>query len=168
MSHKYSFKEIKKHILSEPLLKVEGVTTVPETIKEFLDLFLNDWNRSSRTLYLNNIAQTQKGRRRTMSDIYRIVRHYYPDAKLSEVYRAIVELIEENRICSAFCEVVRGRVYRGTMASTYQKGEGFFNSTPTDEYGIDFSQYPQFDNLRKNEIGWGNTYYTSIIKSINL
>ena len=169
MTHLNSFKSIKKNIKEKAILRLSfDQNYFGETpLKKFLDDFFNVYNISEKTFYENGTTQTKKNTRRTISDIYRIVLYYYPNSKLSQVYKFLMELISEDRIGSAICEKLKKRVYRGTVNEIYNT-DGFFNSSPIDEYGINFTLFESYNNCNINTGPWGEEYTEEDLKMINL
>lgn len=164
MAHKYSFSKIKEHILSQgSLLKFEGISKndLPEkNIDDFMSRFFY-YNAKYRTVYAaNGAGQTPANKRRSVADIYRIVRYYFPNASLTKLYKRLTQLVKDNVISSAFCEVIGKRVYR--KRDGYEN-TSFFNGTMTDEYGVDFEEF-DLEGVAINEHGWGTDYDEDVLK----
>lgn len=115
-----------------------------QTAAQFLEKFFRDWNNSrteesrrKNTIYADDSTiQTESGRRRSLGDLFMIVKYYYPNITLAEVVRILyVEL--PNRITDGFrssiCSQIRKRVWYYEPHQNSQNNVA--NSTSNDEYG---------------------------------
>lgn len=120
-----------------------------ETPKDFLIKFFkgtgdmeNGWNYSRNTIYIDNEeVQTQMGKRRSLGDIFIIMKYYYPNITLKEVVKLLyVDLFtvmgENPGLRTSICSQIHKRVwyYEGTASIIH-------NSTTNDEYGNTFEVY---------------------------
>lgn len=122
--------------IKTPLTLVERNSFLPANIpthaslREFLsDLFLkynSNYYVSNRRKYTDS---NNSIRRRTILDIYRLCKRYYP-ASLYEIYNALCQLTKENIIGSFICHNLSKRVW-GTGWNI-----GSISSIPFDEYGL--------------------------------
>lgn len=166
MPHKYNFKKIKAHIKSLPPLKLSGIgkSDIDEgTWKAFLERFFSYYNRNFNTNQ-GGAIQTRAGKRRSITDIYRIILYYFPDVRITEVYKELIILISKKVCCSAICGDTGLRVYRGHQG---YDTTGFLNSALTDEYGVDFQQF-DISKCTHNSVGWGAEYTEEDLNFIEL
>lgn len=138
-------------------------------IDAFLGHFMTEYNNSFNTVYESNgRTQTEPGKRRSIEDIYRVLVYYYPKASLSNTYKRLIKLMQENKIGSAICDEIHKRVYRNLRSN---ESISFFNGSLTDEYGVDFEilGIKNIDiNLNNSKVGWGHNYNESNIKFVEL
>lgn len=120
-----------------------------ETPKDFLIKFFKGtgdmeqgWNYSRNTIYIDNEEiQTQMGKRRSLGDIFIIMKYYYPNITLKEVVKLLyVDLFtvmgENPGLRTSICNQINKRVwyYEDTQSA-------IMNSTVNDEYGNNFEYY---------------------------
>ena len=110
-----------------------------ESPLEFLrKFFIGDgegWNDTRNTIYADEAGgiQTEAGRRRSMGDIFMIMRYYYPTITLREVARLLyADLFATGNtgMRSSNCSQIHKRVWY------YEDGDGrFMEAGQRDEYG---------------------------------
>lgn len=113
----------------------------PETLREFIIRFFNEWNNEKDTIYKDNReVQTTAGRRRSLGDIFMICRYYYQNCTLREVvdilYRGNLQAdIEGFR--TSYCHTIHKRVWY----SNPELGNGIYDRTIIDEFGFIYDHY---------------------------
>ena len=113
-----------------------------ETPKQFLIKFfkgdenIEAWNQNRNTIFADDQGgiQTASGKRRSMGDIYMIMRYYYPDITLKQVAQLLyIDLINElaDGLSTSNCNQINKRVWY------YDEDEGgsFMEASQRDEYG---------------------------------
>jgi hypothetical protein len=106
--------DLEKHILTEPLLKFNGLNKIPDditTVRQFLDLFFTYLNKNYNTVYLDNSHQTNKNCLRSLGDIFRITKHYLPNATLNEILKTLKGYHDDGKLYSHYCSVIGKRIY---------------------------------------------------------
>ncbi len=169
MAHKYSFKEIKEYLMAQPELKFRDLDSVEGIkLKDFLKNFFSIYSERHVTIYAKNgVTQTAHGRRRSIGDIFRITKYYYPKVRLTTVYKEMLLNIQRYKFFSYICAETKLRVYRDTTREVYGKG-GFFNSEPIDEFGVDFTEFEEFDESLHNSHGGNQEYGLKHLKMIDI
>lgn len=157
MSHKTTFKEIKQYIRDNTDdIKVDGIDSFDGTLEDFILNLFTVWYNRNTVFAENGTVQTKAFRRRTISDIYMLCRHYFETPSLSKIYKILIDLISKNILCSAICSDLCRRVYRGKISG--YDSIGFFNSVPTDEFGVNFTLLGISNCRLQDESGWGTEY----------
>lgn len=145
------FEELEQQILNKypEAIRLQGVLkNRKESIKEFLIKFITKWNNEKNTIFVNSKeVQTDTGRRRSLGDIFMILRYYYPTITLREVIQLLyVDWITLGDINfrSCYCHTINKRVWY------YEnKGEStILNKITSDEYGKNYQDY--IDALDEN------------------
>lgn len=149
--HKYKFKQVKDYLTDLGLLRFSGTYKHDETliVPEFIKKMFTQSYRFPATYEVETAKQQcPQGACRSLGDIYRTVRHYYPEAKLSEVLKTLKQMLMNGEIGSIICPDVKCRVW-GSW--------GGFAGTE-DEFGFDYSDMKEYEgdedfgkdnNLRK-------------------
>lgn len=114
-----------------------------ESLKQFLIKFFLEWNIEKNTLQV----ETRKidvgpGKRRSLGDIFMIVKYYYPKATLLQVTRHIYnDLFQEiPRFRCSYCNTIKKRVfYQGTE----QQDSNIYDKTIRDEYNLTHVEWQQ-------------------------
>lgn len=108
---------------------------LPATLELFLIEFFKEYNEERNTIFTDDKSvQTDTGRRRSLGDIYKISKYYYPDCTLIDVLRLLYNVIPtkiRNGFRTSYCSTIRKRVWY------FSSGEdnGIFNTNQPDEYG---------------------------------
>lgn len=165
MEQPYSFKEIKTYLQSLPNLKLSRPVEVRNP-QAFIKSFLLDYNYHYATVYGNNLTQTERGKRRSIGDIYRVTYHYFPKITMGTVYRTLLTLIADGLAISAICHATHMRVYRGLKKGEY--GGGYFNGVWTDEFHVDISQFEEHARCNHNNGSWGTGDDESLLNFITI
>jgi hypothetical protein len=143
--NKYSFYDIEQWLLKKGLLRMENELSTDLSLYEFIKHFLSTYWRYC-TIYVRNGRPQQTGSARSIGDIYRVCKYYFPKVSLVEVYNVMIRLIKEKRISSNICGTVHKRVYEShtdSLPSTYNS----FSGASTDEFGVDFTSF----DIRKSK-----------------
>lgn len=159
----YTFKQIKDYLKAQPEIKFEGIERDQYKLSEFLEKLLT-FNNSFNTLYLNNKIQTERKKRRSIGDLYRIVRYYYPNVKIVTVYRALLKQISEGKAISSICIATSMRVYR----STTNGEKSYLNGERVDEFGVDLKQFEEESKCQMLDGYWGDNYTKENLKLIEI
>ncbi len=65
-----------------------------KTVKEFLNRFFLEFNRTKNTIYVSDkTVQTDTNRRRSIGDIYYLTKYYYPNVTLKEIYDILINVL---------------------------------------------------------------------------
>lgn len=118
-----------KDIRLEKFLK----KNLPPTLEEFLIKFFTNYNIEKATIYVDDKkVQTTSGRRRSVGDIYKICKYYYPNCTFKEVltllYKTLAVKFKEGFRFS-YCNTIHKRVFY------YEQGRPNYVENSTDEYG---------------------------------
>jgi hypothetical protein len=125
-----------------PGIRVQGLLKKrEETLKEFLIKFFTKWNHTKPTVFADSKAvQTPAAKRRSLGDIYKICKYYYPKTNLKQVRNLLYTTLhnEVPRFRSSYCNQIHKRVwYQGSAT----QGAGVFDKTHADEYGLGWDNW---------------------------
>lgn len=129
-------------ILAEGSLRIQGLLKKrEETSKEFLRTLFKKWNSELNTLNVpNGTVQTVPNKRRSLGDIFRIVRYYYPRTSLKTVINVIYDDLFDSvpKFRSSYCSTINKRVfYKG---GTNQESH-IYDQNTKDEYGLTIQEW---------------------------
>ena len=136
MNKESAFKEIESQINKCDDLRLNKFykKDLPLTVKEFLINFFTNYNNNHSTIYVNNKKeQTSISRRRSLGDIYKICKYYYPDVTLDEVVKLLFKDLQKHfkeGFRHSYCSVIKKRVFY------YNAGtDNLESDANVDEYG---------------------------------
>jgi hypothetical protein len=137
-----SFSTIEKKILETiPELRLAKFLkkNLPSTLKEFLINFFTKYNNEIETIFTSDKkVQTEPGKRRSLGDIFRICKYYYPTCALQDVLKLLfVDLHAHFKIGfrTSYCHRIHKRVWYYSAGS-----RNLTEDNNKDEYGhrVDF------------------------------
>lgn len=113
-----------------------------ETPQEFLTKFFKKWNVNRDTIYVETRKiQTPKGKRRSFSDIYMILKYYYPDITAYDVAKLLYVDLHKGELSDGFrsshCSMIKKRVW---YYDTNQ-GASVYGKNDKDEFGKTWKNY---------------------------
>lgn len=114
------------------LLKLRGYKHSKQPLKDFIRWLLSTGAEKFDTMYLNNRLQCRRGSFRSLGDIFRICKYYYPDTTFTEVRRLLLKTMEMR---GHFCSEVEKRVY------STQYGWKSLSIGDIDEFGFPIYYY---------------------------
>ena len=135
-------KEIKNKILAVKDIRLAKFfkRDLPKTVKEFLINFFTTYNNDHATIYVDRKdVQTTTGRRRSLGDIYKICKYYYPNVTLTEVVKLLFKDLQihfKTGFRHSYCGVINKRVFYYSPQET-----NFEQDTRADEYGKNLEYY---------------------------
>ena len=137
--------KIEKHLndeMAKEPIRIKGLLKKrKEPLKEFLIKFFSDWNFNKETiLKMTGDIQTTTSRRRSITDLYKICKYYYPKVTLIQVYKTMIEEVREEvpNMRTSFCHTIKRRVfYQGTST----QGAGVFDEGTADEFGMLYGEW---------------------------
>lgn len=136
------FKEIEDRILTIKDIRLAKFfkRDLPKTVKEFLINFFTKYNNNHPTIYVDSKdVQATVGRRRSLGDLYKICKYYYPNVTLTEVVKLLFKDLQihfKTGFRHSYCTTIHKRVFY------YDNGEpNFEQDTRTDEYGKNLDYY---------------------------
>lgn len=102
------------------------------TLEQFLIKFFKEYNNERNTIFVESRAtQTEMGKRRSLGDIYKICKYYFPEITLKELMQLLyVDLMAMEGFRSSKCSQIRKRVWYYSNGSS----NGLLNTGDTDEY----------------------------------
>ncbi len=136
------FKEIEDRILAVKDIRLAKFfkRDLPKTVKEFLINFFTTYNNDHATIYVDGKdVQTTTGRRRSLGDIYKICKYYYPNVTLTEVVKLLFKDLQihfKTGFRHSYCGVINKRVFYYSPQET-----NFEQDTRADEYGKNLEYY---------------------------
>lgn len=139
-----------------------------ETPEEFLIQFFKKWNTNRDTIYVEtkNI-QTPKNKRRSLGDIYMIMKYYYPDITIYDVIQLLYVTLHKGELSDGFrsshCRMIKKRVW---YYDTNQ-GASIYGKSEKDEHGKIWRNYinalsrykSQFESPEEDEPDEIDDYY---------
>lgn len=142
-----SFSEIQDQLDELPPLRLRGVLKKrSETLEEFLVKFFNKFNDERVTIYVGNShEQTSTGKRRSLADIYKICKYYYPKVTLEMVQKALVKIMKDKsvpRFRSSYCHTINKRVW---YVGDETKNSAVYDQTSPDEFGLKYNDWQKLN-----------------------
>lgn len=80
-------------------------------IPTFLQELINNYVNHNYTYDINNNITDEKALHRSIEDIFRITKYYYPDITLKELLTELLKLQRDDKIRSLFCNDILKRTY---------------------------------------------------------
>lgn len=147
----FSDLQVKIEASVEPLRLTATLKRRKENPEQFLVKFFKEWNINTNEkakdtiLVSNGDVQTSSGRRRSLGDIFMILKYYYPSITLQEVvqllYIRLPQVITPGfRTCK--CSQIRKRVWHYSSSQE----NSISNKTDSDEYGYTYDKYLEMLN----------------------
>lgn len=143
--------DIQTKIIALPDIRIRKVLKKRnENLTEFLVKFFTKFNLENDTIFVDSEEiQTAMGKRRSLGDIYKICKYYYPKCTLEEVMRLLYnqtsplfQAIPTFR--SSYCSTINKRVwYVGSQGAISE----ILNTSTNDEYGNNYNTYKQLLNI---------------------
>jgi hypothetical protein len=107
------------------------------TLEQFITTFIK---KKYNTIYKKNKKeQCYSGAYRSMGDIYNLCREYYPDVKVEQVMKCLVNMYKKGEVFSFYCPNIRKRVFR-PITSSYPIGNLNIHKE-FDENGLNSKDY---------------------------
>jgi len=132
--------------LKEPI-RIRGLLRKrKETIREFLIKFFTEWNSEKETIYVESgETQTEHAKRRSMGDVYRICKYYYPKCTFKIIKDIVIDLFPQNQLNeevidtfrTSYCDTINKRVFYVEEGSFTE----ICNKTTHNEYGFTWSEW---------------------------
>lgn len=111
-----------------------------ETPKQFLINFFTNFNNTKPTIFTGSKeTQTEPGKRRSLGDIFMIMRYYYPEITLKEVVTFLHKDLprELKGFRSSYCSTIKKR----TFYYDSDKDTRVLNIDTFDEFGFSYKSY---------------------------
>lgn len=123
-------------------VRIQGILKKrTESPIEFLNKFFTEWNDEKNTIFVDTKeVQTESGKRRSLGDIYMIMKYYYPALSLLDVIDLMYVKLINNYTCfrTSYCNTIKRRVWY------HQEGGGgpnhVYNKESKDEFGFNWQQ----------------------------
>lgn len=135
------FTKIEEKLLRERPLRITILKKRPETPEQFLIRFFKEWNEDKDTIYADDKSvQTVAGKRRSLGDIFLIMRYYYPTITVKEVMNLLVNALPRkinDGFRSSWCTQTSKKMF---YYDTEQEN-GVFDKTKNDEWGNAYNKY---------------------------
>jgi len=119
-------------------IRVQGLLKKrKESIEDFLKKFFTKWNGEKDTILVENKqVDTEAGCRRSLGDIYKITKYYYPNCTLKEVKDILYHFAENpdkiKGFRSSYCHSTQKRMFYYDPDSK----NSILNSDENDEFGM--------------------------------
>lgn len=108
---------------------------IPTNLQDFLIKFFQSYNEEKNTIYIDTKEiQTEIGKRRSLGDIYKICKYYFPDITLNDVLKELYINLPKKitrGFRSCYCFTINKRVWYYNVDRT----NSVFNTDTKDEYG---------------------------------
>lgn len=135
------FTKIEEKLLRERPLRITILKKRPETPEQFLIRFFKEWNEDKDTIYADDKSvQTVAGKRRSLGDIFLIMKYYYPTITVKEVMNLLVNALPRkinDGFRSSWCNQTSKKMF---YYDTEQEN-GVFDKTKNDEWGNAYNKY---------------------------
>lgn len=123
---------------NQTFIRIKGLKRKrKETPLEFLYSFLTDWNERFPTIFLDGSVQTPPSKRRSMDDLWMIMKYYYPTLTFKEFCQILyIDIHTFPRIRTSPCSIIRKRVF-------YHNGResAIYDRNLKDQHGFKFKDY---------------------------
>lgn len=143
--------QIENHITT-PLLfegqSIESFKSIP--FDEFLKTVFFKMNQNYITVYKNGIMQCHRNKLRSLSNIYRICKTYYPELTIEKFFIIFMENVNietgswsshGSYFCGHICDEIGKRVW---TSKVQEPSYGLCNVNGVDEYDMTLVQYDKF------------------------
>lgn len=158
----YTLRQVKTYLQGKKELKFAGLDEI--SLSDLLENILT-YNKDYDTIYAGSRRlQTEKGHRRSIGDLFRIIYFYHPKITLTTLYKSLFKSIVAGRVLSSICMDTGMRVYRATKGNE----KGFLNGSPTDEFGTELADFEHFEECQSKESKWGYEYTEEHLKFIQI
>lgn len=121
------------------------------TLSEFVEAFLGDLriNKNTRRRFSSNITKQfcEKGRLRSLSDLYSTTKTYFPEVTLEQCDLELQRLVKEQKINSGYCATVHRQVFSAVLSKNnynhvMRKGwNDKYGASNTDELGLPTTRF---------------------------
>lgn len=110
-----SVDEAQTYVNSGGPYKLQDHNTLPKetpTLYDFLKMFFTKWNYELSVVYVSN-GSPQCGRQasRTVVDMARLCKYYFPESNVITVRQIMFDLVEEKIIGTSICTGINQRVF---------------------------------------------------------
>lgn len=143
--------QVEKELNQLPILVIEGyIFDQTLSLSDFILKFIDTLNIRYQTT--DNAGHTEAtGKHRSLGDIYRVCRSYYPNVTLLEVYDAINTLWAECKIKTLKCPTISKRVYfefaHHHSGASFKPKKGYFYAN---EYGWELANAEHYFNYKSS------------------
>jgi hypothetical protein len=126
-----------------PAIRIQGILKKrSETLQLFLVRFFTRWNHENDTIFVDtHKVQTAAGKRRSISDIYKICKYYYPACTLRQVKEMLYGGLTGDdipRFRTSYCHTINKRVwYQGSS----DQASSVYDKTTKDEFGMTYKEW---------------------------
>lgn len=132
----YQLIKIENQILTNPLLKFEQYLPKDKSLVDIVyDIILN--NRTSLTINTKtNLIQCEKDKNRSITDLFLLMRYYYPETTLKEFRQCLFDLVNDRKIGTLFCGSISKRVFYHPPNKYCPLPDNIHHIDYKDEYGL--------------------------------
>jgi len=109
---------------------LESITRISETENDLfppLGKFSFEFIRNSNHKYNSDLyyydCYCTTNRRRSLGDIYRICKTYFPSTKIEEVLEILIDLCESKELSGSYCNTIQKFVFHKQNENFYPKGK---------------------------------------------
>ncbi len=115
------------------------------SLSEFLDKFINNWNNKWNVRFAKSKKiQCATCRYRSITDMTRLAKYYFPDSNVVSVRNALIELADKKKIYGSVCLEVERRVFSMGTGSTTSDRDA------RDEFGWKFNKIQKKQPTKTN------------------
>lgn len=101
-------------VLEEGLLNIKPITPLGHNsiyLGEFIYEFIRNYNNNYYTKNQYGLVTCEKAKRRSLGDIFRLCKTYYPDCTIHDVINELVWLLENGMIKGSYCTTIYKYVF---------------------------------------------------------
>lgn len=136
-------KEIRKELEDQGLLHLAHYRhNYKLSMEEWIRKFINELNYEKNTLNIDGSINTEAGKRRSLGDIYRVAKTYFPNISFKELVVTLFKIRGEfNDSC---CKTIQKHVFyrqNDGMRHNAETDNSYGYNGPYDEFGRTLSDY---------------------------
>lgn len=147
----YKLPQIEAYLLKEGLLRLDSITSLKgDSLSEKIMDFFEQNNVYSTYTVSDDSLQCSSGKRRTIGDIFRIIKYYEADVSLEDIYNEVDNLTRERKLYATLCGTAKGITYQ--LARVVMANSGGYSSTC-------YCDYFGFGFVPKTNIGYTPSEY---------
>lgn len=137
-----NYKAVEDKLAQTAEIRVRGILKKrKEGLKEFIVRFFTEWNNENETIYtVANRKVCEPKCRRSLGDVYKICKYYYPKCTLKQVALILyIDCFDEiERFRSSFCSATKKRMFY--VGDDDQDSE-MLNKYIKDEFGFTYKEW---------------------------
>lgn len=148
------FEAAEKLLKGKYLVKFDGVNEITdETPESFIKNSFFKYNKQHDSVFAARTVnpkkslakvvgkqQTEQGHRRSLGDIFRVTRYYFPNVTVMQIFKILYNLvINEKYIRTSYCHATDKRMFR--IKATSYENDVLFDEEIADEFDMTWPEW---------------------------